>query len=81
MKNQLEFYNTPSGYVMYDEGQKTSLLSESSRDVVDDILDTIRECYSDAYRALQMRTVHLINVILRLLRIQGSRTIKWYTGS
>ena len=52
MKNQLEFYNTPSGYVMYDDGQKTSLLSESSRDVVDDILDTIRECYSDAYRAL-----------------------------
>ena len=47
MKNQLEFYNTPSGYVMYDDGQKTSLLSESSRDVVDDILDTIRECYSD----------------------------------
>ena len=53
MKNQLEFYNTPSGYVMYDDGQKTSLLSESSRDVVDDILDTIRECYSDAYRALR----------------------------
>lgn len=52
MKNQLEFYNTPSGYVMYDDGHQISRLSESCHDVIDDILDTIRECYSDAYRAL-----------------------------
>ena len=32
--------------------QENEKSSESSRDVVDDILDTIRECYSDAYRAL-----------------------------
>lgn len=52
MKNQLEFYNTPSGYVMYDDGNHVSRLSESSRDVIDEIHDTIRECYSDAYHAL-----------------------------
>ena len=52
MKNQLEFYNTPSGYVMFDDGNQISRLSESSRDVIDDILEIIRECYSDAYRAL-----------------------------
>ena len=53
MRNQVEFYNTPSGYVMCDDGNYTTRLSESSREVVDELLDTIRECYSDAYRALE----------------------------
>lgn len=53
MKNQIEFYNTPSGYVMCDDGNYTTRLSESSREVVDDLLDIIRECYIDAYRALE----------------------------
>lgn len=53
MKNQIEFYNTPSGYVMCDDGNCTTRLSESSREVMDDLLDIIRECYIDAYRALE----------------------------
>mgnify|MGYP001163128841 CR=1 FL=1 len=53
MRNPVEFYNTPSGYVMVDDGNQISRLSESNRDVIDDILDTIRECYSDAYHALE----------------------------
>ena len=73
MKNQLEFYNTPSGYVMYDDGQNHFYLNPAVM-----LLMIFLIPYASV---IQMRTVHLINVILRLLRIQGSRTIKWYTGS
>lgn len=52
MKTQIEFYNTPSGFVMFDDGSNVFKLSESSRDVIDGILELIKECYADAYRAL-----------------------------
>ena len=52
MLYELEFYNSPTGEVMFTGENGTSPLRSGDRAVVTELLDTIRDCYADAYAAL-----------------------------
>ena len=52
MLYELEFYNSPTGEVMFTGENVTSPLRSGDRAVVTELLDTIRDCYADAYAAL-----------------------------
>ena len=49
----VEFYNTPDGDVMYKmQGREVRVLRESDRDVIRDVLAIIRDRYPQAHEAL-----------------------------
>lgn len=49
----VEFYNTPDGEVMFKEENKPArVFTESDRELIDNVLSFIRDRYADAYNKL-----------------------------
>lgn len=63
---QVEFYNTPEGDVMYKrQGQPVQMLTANSREMISELLDIIRTRYPKAFEALA--ELYTINEPNRLL--------------
>lgn len=63
---QVEFYNTPEGDVMFKRhGESVKVLTIKSRDIIEELLEIIRNRYSSAFKALsELYTVNELNRML-----------------